>query len=77
MVIKPFTQHIGVPVEKVGEKLLKLNEALKTQGMMLGADTSYNVFVTPKRNNEAISVTLTVYLIGEENGDDGTDGQSS
>lgn len=77
MVIKPYTQHIGVPVEKVGEKLLKLNEALRAQGMMLGADTSYNVSVSSKRDNEAISVTLTVYLIGEENGDDGTDGKSS
>jgi hypothetical protein len=76
MSVKPFAQHIGVPVEKVGEKLLKLNEALKVQGMMLGADTSYNVSVS-KHNNEVASVTLTVYLIGEENGDDGADGQSS
>lgn len=70
MTIKSAAQHIGVPVEKVGEKLLKLNEALKAQGMMLGADTSYNVFLAPKRENEAISVTLTVYLVGEENGED-------
>lgn len=77
MSVKPFVQHIGVPVEKVGEKLLKLNEALKAQGMMLGADVSYNVAVSPKHSDEAVSVTLTVYLIGEENGDDGADGQSS
>ena len=67
MTVKPVTHHIGVPVEKVGEKLLKLNEALKAHGMMLGADASYNVFVAPERENEALSVTLTVYLVGEEN----------
>jgi hypothetical protein len=55
---------------------LKLNEALKVQGMVLGADAGYNVSVS-KHNNEVASVTLTVYLIGEENGDDGADGQSS
>lgn len=77
MSIKPFTQHIGVPVEKVGEKLLKLDEALRAHGMMLGADAGYNVSVSSKHSDEAISVTLTVYLIGEENGDDGADVQSS
>lgn len=65
MASKPFTQHIGVPVEKVGEKLLKLNEALEAQGMMLGADASYSVAVSSKCSDEVISVTLTVYLIGE------------
>lgn len=56
--------RIGIPIEKVGEKIKKLNEAIKADGMAINADSKINVALD--RNERALSVTLEVYLFGEE-----------
>ena len=55
---------IGIPVEEVGPRLKKLNEAIKDCGMCIKADTDVNISFN--RDQTALSLKLEVYLFAEE-----------
>ena len=61
--IKNYRQ-IGIPLTEVGERLRRLNEAIKANDMIIKADSDLKVELS--RNETALSCTLTVYLFEKE-----------
>ena len=53
-------KRIGIPLNKVGERLEQLNEAIKGNNMAIKADSKIELDCS--RNETALSVQLTVYL---------------
>lgn len=57
-------KKIGIPIDKVGDRLKALNESLLKNGMTLKADTG--VHIGCSRDQVALSFVLEVYLFEEE-----------
>lgn len=55
---------IGIPIEKVGERIRQLNEAIKANNMAIKADNEIEIDYS--RNETALAVTMTVYLFDED-----------
>lgn len=55
---------IGIPVTEVGDRIRKLNEALKANNMALKAEYDVNVCFY-KDDNTAIGLRLEVVLLGD------------
>lgn len=62
--MKGMYKQIGIPLSEVGERIRKLNEAIKDNNMIIKADSNLNVELS--RNETALSIQLTVYLFEEE-----------
>lgn len=56
---------IGIPVTEVGDRIRKLNEALKANNMALKAVSDVNVCFY-KDDNTAIGLRLEVVLLGDK-----------
>lgn len=56
---------IGIPVTEVGDRIRKLNEALKANNMALKAESDVNVCFY-KDDNTAIGLRLEVVLLGDK-----------
>lgn len=57
-------KKIGIPIDKVGDRLNALNESLLKNGMTLKADTG--VHIDCSRDKVAMSLVLEVYLFEKE-----------
>lgn len=65
--LKPCSvKSIGIPIEKVGDRLKALNKSLLQNGMALKADTG--VHIDCSRDQVALSLVLEVYLFEKEEG---------
>lgn len=62
--MKGMYKQIGIPLSEVGERIRKLNEAIKDNNMIIKVDSNLNVELS--RNETALSIQLTVYLFEEE-----------
>ena len=58
-------KQIGIPLSKVGERIVKLNEALKANNMALIAESDVNVCLY-KDEKTAIGLKLEVVLLVED-----------
>lgn len=58
--------RVGIPVAEVGKRIVKLNEALKENNMVLASDTDMNISFY-KDESTVKSIKLEVYLL--EGGD--------
>ena len=58
--------RVGIPVEEVGKRIATLNKVLEENGMAIGVESSYNVNFSYGKENKVNSVTLTVYMLAEE-----------
>ena len=56
---------IGIPVTEVGDRIRKLNEALKANNMALKTESDVNVCFY-RDENTAIGLKLEVVLLGDE-----------
>lgn len=61
--MKGMYKQIGIPLSEIGERIRKLNEAIKDNNMIIRADSNLNVELS--RNETALSIQLTVYLFEE------------
>ena len=61
--MKGMYKQIGIPLSEIGERIRKLNEAIKDNIMIIRADSNLNVELS--RNETALSIQLTVYLFEE------------
>ena len=55
---------VGIPVTEVGKRIVKLNEALKANNMVLASDTDMNISFY-KDENTVKSIKIEVYLLEE------------
>ena len=55
---------VGIPVAEVGKRIVKLNEALKANNMVLASDTDMNVSFY-KDESTIKSIKIEVYLLEE------------
>lgn len=56
--------RIGIPLEKVGERLKQLHEAILANNMAIKSDSNINVELA--RADTALAVQITVYLFDYE-----------
>lgn len=57
---------VGVPLEQIGSKLLKLNDAIKGERMYVAADSEYRLEFLEGHDDIVKCVNLNVYLLSEE-----------
>ena len=60
--MKPFMKRVGIPLNKVGPKLLELEKAIEEHDMAIGAELDYHVDLVGTENERVRSATLTVYF---------------
>lgn len=65
---KKFSR-IGIPVEEVGKRIATLNKILEEHNMAIGAESTYNVNFSYGSEHKVNSVTLTVYMLEDKEGD--------
>ena len=64
--MKTFMKHAGIPLNKVGPRLLELEKAIEEHAMAIGAELDYHVDFVGTENERVRSATLTVYFFEKE-----------
>ena len=60
---------IGIPVEEVGKRIDTLSKILEEHNMAIGVESTYNVNYSYNGEQKVNSVTLTVYMLEEKEGE--------
>ena len=63
--------RIGIPLDKVGERLKQLNEAILENNMAIKADSGVRLNISSYSGDTALSVQIEVYLFEKEEKENG------